>query len=195
MAMHSTKLFRAAVGVLMLVGSFDLVKIVEYQANHMWNVIPQIIGCFIFLVAMTAETNRAPFDLPEAESELVAGFHTEFSAMKFAFYFMAEYAAMLVNSSLIVTLFFGGWTLAMFNIGLTTAVLQSWGWLGMILAVVIFSTKVMFFMLVFVWFRATYPRFRFDQLMDLGWKWLIPLALVNIVMTGIIVLAWQSLGS
>lgn len=183
------------VGVLMLVGSFDLVKIVQYQENHMWNFIPQILGCFIFLVAMTAETNRAPFDLPEAESELVAGFHTEYSAMKFAFYFMAEYAAMLVNSALIVTLFFGGWTMAMFNIGLTTSVLQSWGWPGLILAVAIFSAKVMFFMVVYVWFRATWPRFRFDQLMDLGWKWLIPLALVNIVLTGIIVLTWQSLGS
>jgi len=180
------------VGVLMLAGSFDLVKIVAYQEKNVWNFIPQIIGCFIFLVAMTAETNRAPFDLPEAESELVAGFHTEYSGMKFAFFMLGEYAAMLVNSCLIVTLFFGGWTLAMFNVGLTTKVLQGWGLFGAILGLLIFVTKVMFFMILYIFFRGTFPRFRFDQLMDLGWKWMIPLALINIVVTGIVVLTIQS---
>lgn len=143
---------------------------------------------------MIAETNRAPFDLPEAESELVAGFHTEYSGMKFAFYFLAEYAAMLVNSCLIVSLFFGGWTLGMFNVGLTTTVLLKMGVFGAILGAVIFVTKVMLFMLIYIWFRGTFPRYRFDQLMDLGWKWMIPLALINIVVTGIVVLTLQSFG-
>jgi NADH-quinone oxidoreductase subunit H len=183
------------VGVLMLAGSFDLVTIVHYQEHHVWNFIPQIVGCFIFLVSMTAENNRAPFDLPEAESELVAGFHTEYSGMKFAFFMLAEYAAMLVNCCLIVSLFFGGWTLAMGDIGLTTHILHKMGLFGAVLGALIFVVKVMFFMLVYIWFRGTFPRFRFDQLMDLGWKWMIPLALANIVVTGLVVLALQSMGA
>ena len=181
------------VGVLMLCGSLDLVKIVEYQERNVWNVLPQLVACFIFFVAMNAENNRVPFDLPEAESELVAGFHTEYSGMKFAFFMLGEYSMMLVNSSLIVTLFFGGWTLGGVvhgkNIGLTTDLLKHWGIWGGILGALIFTAKVMFFMLVYIWFRATFPRFRFDQLMDLGWKWMIPLALANIFVTGILVLA------
>lgn len=177
------------VGVLMLSESFDLVHIVNYQAYHTWNVFPQVIAAFIFLVAMNAENNRTPFDLPEAESELVAGYHTEYSAMKFAFFMLAEYSSMIVNCCLMVTLFFGGWTMAFNGVGLTTAKLQAMGLAGGILGAVIFITKVMCFMLGYVWFRATFPRFRFDQLMDLGWKWMIPLALANIVVTGIVVLA------
>ncbi len=181
----------SVVGVLMLCGSFDLVQIVRYQETNAWNFLPQIAACFIFLVAMNAENNRTPFDLPEAESELVAGYHTEYSAMKFAFFMLAEYSAMLVNCCLMVSLFFGGWTLGMFGVGLTTDVLRSWGLWGGILGAVIFTTKVMVFMMMYVWFRATFPRFRFDQLMDLGWKWMIPLALGNIFVTGIVVLAGQ----
>jgi NADH-quinone oxidoreductase subunit H len=181
------------VGVLMLSGSLDLVKIVAYQERNSWNVLSQVVACFIFFVAMNAENNRTPFDLPEAESELVAGFHTEYSGMKFAFFMLAEYSMMLVNSCLIVSLFFGGWTLGGVirghQIGLTTAVLRGWGFAGGLLGVAIFVTKVMTFMLVYIWFRATFPRFRFDQLMDLGWKWLIPLALANIAITGVLVLA------
>ena len=177
------------IGVLMLAGTLNLTEIVRYQERHLWFVIPQIIAFFIFLVAMIAENNRAPFDLPEAESELVAGFHTEYSGMKFAFFFLAEYAAMLVNSALVVVLFFGGWTLAMGGYGLTTAVLQEWGALGAILGGLIFFTKVMFFMILYVWLRGTFPRYRFDQLMSLGWKWMIPLALVNLVATGALKLA------
>jgi NADH-quinone oxidoreductase subunit H len=179
------------VGVLMITGSLDLVTIVRYQETNAWNFLPQIVACFIFFVAMNAESNRTPFDLPEAESELVAGFHTEYSGMKFAFFMLGEYSMMIVNSCLIVTLFFGGWTLGMFDLGLTTAVLSGMGLLGGILGATIFFVKVMFFMLVFVWFRATFPRFRFDQLMDLGWKWMIPVALVNIFVTGIFILAGQ----
>lgn len=183
------------VGVLMLTGSLSLVEIVRYQEQSVWNVLPQLIGCFIFLVAMTAEVNRAPFDLPEAESELVAGFHTEYSGMKFAFFFLAEYASMLVNACLIVLLFFGGWTAAIGGHGLTTAAMQSMGWLGMILGFLIFGAKVAFFMILYIWFRGTFPRYRFDQLMDLGWKWMIPLALANIVVTGLVILIAQSGGA
>ncbi len=177
------------VGVLMLCGSFDLVHIVNYQAHHVWNLFPQIIAAFIFLVAMNAENNRTPFDLPEAESELVAGYHTEYSAMKFAFFMLAEYSAMVVNCCLMVSLFFGGWTLAIGGYGLTTAAMQAMGIWGGILGAVIFIAKVMVFMLVYVWFRATFPRFRFDQLMELGWKWMIPLALANIAVTAVVILA------
>ena len=177
------------VGVLMLAGSFDLVKIVQYQERHVWFFIPQLVACFIFLVAMNAENNRVPFDLPEAESELVAGYHTEYSAMKFAFFMLGEYSMMLVNCCLMVSLFFGGWTLGMGGYGLTTAVMQKMGFLGGLLGATIFIVKVMAFMMVYIWFRATFPRFRFDQLMDLGWKWMIPLALANIFVTGVIVLA------
>lgn len=179
------------VGVLMMSSSFDLVTIVRYQEANAWNVLPQIVACFIFFVAMNAENNRTPFDLPEAESELVAGYHTEYSAMKFAFYMLGEYSMMIVNSCLIVTLFFGGWSLGMFGLGLTTERLQAMGLLGGFLGGLIFISKVMFFMLVYVWFRATFPRFRFDQLMDLGWKWMIPLALANIFVTGLFILGGQ----
>src|SRR5438874_6818702 len=177
------------VGVLMMTGSFDLVHIVNYQAHTIWFLFPQIIAAFIFLVAMNAENNRTPFDLPEAESELVAGYHTEYSAMKFAFFMLAEYSSMIVNCCLMVVLYLGGWTLSIGGWGITTRALQDLGLLGGLIGAAIFITKVMFFMLVYIWFRATFPRFRFDQLMDLGWKWMIPLALGNIVVTGIIVLA------
>jgi NADH-quinone oxidoreductase subunit H len=179
------------VGVLMLTGSLDMVTIVRYQEVNAWNFLPQIVACFIFLVSMNAENNRTPFDLPEAESELVAGYHTEYSAMKFAFFMLAEYSMMIVNCCLIVTLFFGGWTLGMFGIGLTTDVLKGMGWFGGLLGAGIFFVKAMLFLLVYVWFRATFPRFRFDQLMDLGWKFLIPLALGNIFVTGLFILAGQ----
>ncbi|HEY0592144.1 MAG TPA: NADH-quinone oxidoreductase subunit NuoH [Thermoanaerobaculia bacterium] len=182
------------IGVLMIAGTLNLGDIVRYQERHLWFVIPQIIAFFIFLVAMIAENNRAPFDLPEAESELVAGFHTEYSGMKFAFFFLAEYAAMLVNSSLVVVLFFGGWTLAMGGVGITTEVLVSWGALGAILGGLIFFAKVMCFMLLYVWLRGTFPRYRFDQLMSLGWKWMIPLALANIAVTGVVVLLLNGKG-
>jgi NADH-quinone oxidoreductase subunit H len=179
------------VGVLMITGSLDLVTIVRYQEINAWNVISQVVACFIFLVSMNAENNRTPFDLPEAESELVAGYHTEYSAMKFAFFMLAEYSMMIVNCCLIVTLFFGGWTLGMFGFGLTTDVLRGMGTFGGLLGFAIFFTKVMLFLLMYVWFRATFPRFRFDQLMDLGWKFMIPLALANIFVTGLFILAGQ----
>lgn len=179
------------VGVLMITGTLDLVTIVRYQEANAWNFLAQIVACFIFLVSMTAENNRTPFDLPEAESELVGGYHTEYSAMKFAFFMLGEYSMMIVNSCLIVTLFFGGWSLGMFGMGLTTEVLQGMGLLGGFIGATIFFVKVMLFLLTYVWFRATFPRFRFDQLMDLGWKFLIPLALANIFVTGLFILFGQ----
>ena len=179
------------VGVLMITGSLDLVQIVRYQEVNAWNVLTQIVAFFIFFVSMNAENNRTPFDLPEAESELVGGYHTEYSAMKFAFFMLGEYSMMIVNACLLVTLFFGGWTLGMFELGLTTAVLAKMGFFGGLIGAAIFFTKVMMVMLVYVWFRATFPRFRFDQLMDLGWKWLIPLALANIFVTAIFILIGQ----
>src|SRR5438876_1194912 len=138
LGLMQARLGLSIVGVLMLCGSFDLVHIVNYQAHHVWNLFPQISAAFIFLVAMNAENNRAQFDLPEAESELVAGYHTEYSAMKFAFFMLAEYSSMTVNCCLMVSLFFGGWTLSIGGVGLTTAALQAMGIWGGILGAVIF---------------------------------------------------------
>ena len=190
MVSYEVPLGLSIIGVLMLCQSLDLVEIVRYQEMNAWNVFPQLVACFIFLVSMNAENNRTPFDLPEAESELVAGYHTEYSAMKFAFFMLGEYSLMIVNSCLMVTLFFGGWTLGMSGVGLTTEVMQRMGFLGGLLGTGIFVTKVMLFLFMYIWFRATFPRFRFDQLMDLGWKYLIPLALANIFVTGIVLLAF-----
>ena len=192
MVSYEVPLGLSIVGVLMLTQSLELEEIVRYQEMNSWNVFPQLVACFIFIVAMNAENNRTPFDLPEAESELVAGFHTEYSAMKFAFYMLGEYSLMIVNSCLAVTLFFGGWSLGMGGIGLTTEVLQKMGWVGGLIGTGIFVTKMMVFLLIYIWTRATFPRFRFDQLMDLGWKYLIPLALANIFVTGIVLLAFPS---
>jgi NADH-quinone oxidoreductase subunit H len=192
MVSYEVPLGLSIVGVLMLTQSLELEEIVRYQEMNSWNVFPQLVACFIFIVAMNAENNRTPFDLPEAESELVAGFHTEYSAMKFAFYMLGEYSLMIVNSCLAVTLFFGGWSLGMGGLGLTTEVLQKMGWVGGLIGTGIFVTKMMVFLFMYIWFRATFPRFRFDQLMDLGWKYLIPLALANIFVTGIVLLAFPS---
>jgi NADH-quinone oxidoreductase subunit H len=168
----------ALVGPLMLAGTMSLVGIVEAQNNKgMWFVFPQIIAFFIYFVAGVAETNRNPFDLPEAESELVAGFHTEYSGMRFALFFLGEYANMMVISAVAVTLFFGGW-LAPFP--------HSLPFLGMVPGPIWFFLKMSVFLFVYIWFRGTFPRYRFDQLMDLGWKWMLPLALFNLALTGAI---------
>jgi NADH-quinone oxidoreductase subunit H len=192
MVSYEVPLGLSIVGVLMLTQSLELEEIVRYQEMNSWNVFPQLVACFIFIVAMNAENNRTPFDLPEAESELVAGFHTEYSAMKFAFYMLGEYSMMIVNCCLAVTLFFGGWSLGMGGIGFTTEVMQKMGWVGGLIGTGIFVAKMMLFLFMYIWFRATFPRFRFDQLMDLGWKYLIPLALANIFVTGIVLLAFPS---
>src|SRR6185503_11406199 len=163
------------VGPLILAGSMSLVKIVEAQRDmHLWFIVPQIVGFFIYLVAGVAESNRNPFDLPEAESELVAGFHTEYSGMRFALFFLGEYANMIVISAVATTLFLGGWL----------PPFPDWlPFLGAVPGVIWFSLKVFAFLFAYIWFRGTFPRYRFDQLMDLGWKWLIPLALANLAIT------------
>src|SRR5438445_691815 len=230
----------AIIGVLMLSGSASLVEIVNAQKTAgVWYVLPQILGFFCYFISAVAETNRVPFDLPEAEAELVAGFHTEYSGMKFAFFFLAEYTNMIVVSSIVTTLFFGGWLRPFPNLSwldwlengwlffgpLLTGAFLGWlldqrlqsglrfmfagGLLGAVAGFAIargdvgglasmhvpilsgafwFSLKISFFLFMYIWFRGTYPRYRYDQLMGLGWKWLIPLSILNIVGTGLMVL-------
>lgn len=160
-------------GVVMMAGSFRLGDIVRAQAESVWFVIPQILGLAVFLVAGAAETRRLPFDLPEAESELVAGYHVEYASMKFGMFFLGEYLGITLVSAMIATLFFGGW-------------------LGPVLPPVVwFFLKVFFFIGLFILARATLPRPRYDQLMSFGWKILLPLALVNVLITAAMVLATE----
>jgi NADH-quinone oxidoreductase subunit H len=172
MISYELALTLSVVAVVIPVSSFRLADVVAYQQTHVWNFIPQLIGFVIFLIASFAETNRLPFDLPEAESELVAGFHTEYSAMRFATFFMSEYIAMTSLSALGVTLYFGGWSLPGVHVS---------GWLGAVVGLGVLVAKIAFCLAVFVWVRWTMPRFRYDQLMRLGWKVLLPLAIVNLV--------------
>ena len=176
----------AIVGPILLAGTMSLTGIVEAQRDAgLWFVFPQILAFFIYMVAGVAESNRNPFDLPEAESELVAGFHTEYTGMRFALFFLGEYANMIVISSVAVTLFLGGWLRPFPNVEalafLDLAFLPD-GLAGLVW----FSAKLAVFLFVYIWFRDTFPRYRFDQLMDLGWKWLIPLSLFNVFATGLI---------
>ncbi len=170
----------AVIGVVMGAGTLRPAMIVARQGDWAWNILLQPLGFLVFLVAAFAETNRAPFDLPEAESELVAGYHTEYSGMKFAMFFMAEYINMAVSSALMVTLYLGGWNLP----GLDR--LLSGNALALAQAGV-FLAKLAFLLFFFVWVRWTLPRFRYDQLMRLGWKVLLPLAFLNIVWVGALV--------
>ena len=167
----------AAAGVILAASSFKLNDIVAMQEGvwlgfiPRWNFIAQPLGFLIFFVSAFAETNRLPFDLPEAEAELVAGYHTEYSAMHFGSYFLAEYINVIVASAMTATLYFGGWSLPGFH---------PQGVLGALASVAIFAAKTAFFVLIFIWVRWTLPRFRYDQLMKLGWKGLLPLALLNL---------------
>ncbi len=181
MISYELALTLSVVAALVPVGSFRLDEVVLYQVEGTWlgflphwNVFPQFLGFLIFLVAAFAETNRLPFDLPEAESELVAGYHTEYSSMKFALFFMGEYMAMATLSALAATLFFGGWHFPGIDYTGHWAIVALKGFS------VLFA-KVAAFMLLFVWVRWTFPRFRFDQLLRLGWKVLLPLAILNLV--------------
>jgi len=176
------------IGVLLVSGTLRPTEIVEQQAGWFWNWNAflggyQLLGFMIFVIAGYAETNRLPFDMPEAESELVAGYHTEYSSMKFSMFFMAEYINMITTSSLAVTLFLGGWQLPFPPelLGLSN------GWILWLLQVACFIFKVGFFLLLFVWVRWTLPRLRYDQVMSIGWKGLFPLALINVFFTGILV--------
>ena len=164
----------AVVAVVLLAGSLSVVDIVESQANGWailgWNIFRTPVAAVIFIITAFAETNRAPFDLPEAETELVAGFHTEYTGMKFAMFFMGEYVNMVTMSSLVTLLFLGGWN----SYGLP---------LWPILA---FAGKVFFLLCVFIWLRSTFPRIRYDRLMTFGWKFLLPICLFNLLVTAVI---------
>ena len=168
----------AIVSIVLLAGSLRLNDIIANQQGYFfsWNICKQPLAFLIFLIAIYAETNRLPFDLTEAEQELVGGYHTEYSSMKFAMFFMAEYANMITGAALTVTLFFGGWDVPFINE-------SSMGILGVILSILSFSFKTAFFLFLYIWVRWTFPRFRYDQLMNIGWKVLLPLALVNIFIT------------
>jgi len=166
----------SVIPVFIIVGDLNLSRVIQFQADHGWLVLYAPVSFVNFLVAAFAETNRLPFDLPESEQELVGGYHTEYSSMKFALFFLSEYANMIASSAMMVTLFFGGWTLP--GVSLPASSLAAG-----ILHIVIFLAKLLFFMVVFIWVRWMLPRFRYDQLMDLGWRRFIPLALVNIVIT------------
>ncbi len=176
------------VGVIMLTGSFGLTDIVHHQAGWMWNLFLQPLGFIIFLVASFAEMNRAPFDLPEAEPELVGGFNTEYSGMKFGMFFLAEYANMATGSAMISLVYLGGWNLPVAPATLGLEV----GSISLALAqIAVLMAKIIFMTLFIIWVRWSIPRFRYDQLMKLGWKVLLPLSLANIVLTAIAILIFK----
>ena len=174
----------SVIGVVMLAGTLDLNGIIyaQQQSPFRWFIIPQFIGFVVFLIAAFAETNRVPFDLPEAETELVAGFHTEYSALKFALFFMAEYVNMFTVSMMCTVLFLGGWYVPglshVFEPGSIPYALVSH---------VAFIGKICAFLFFYIWVRGTLPRFRFDQLMNFGWKFLLPVALGNVILTIVVV--------
>jgi NADH-quinone oxidoreductase subunit H len=168
------------VSIIMMAGSLSMVSIVRAQEMQgVWYAFVQPAAFVIFFIGGLAETNRAPFDLPEAEQELTGGFHTEYSGMRFALFFLAEYANMIVVSSVATTLFFGGWLRPFPSVEWLgfLGIVPSWAW---------FLIKSFVFLYIFIWVRATLPRYRYDQLMRLGWKVLIPLAIINLVLTGIV---------
>jgi NADH-quinone oxidoreductase subunit H len=168
----------SVIPLLLLVGNLNLGAIVAYQAQGAWLVFKQPLAFAIFLAAAFAETNRLPFDLPEAEQELAGGYNVEYSSMKFALFFMGEYANMIAASAMMVTLFFGGWTLPFLGLDQPAASV-----LGGLVHIGVFLAKVLAFLVLFIWVRWMWPRFRYDQLMSLGWKRLLPLALANIALT------------
>lgn len=173
MISYELSLGLSLIGVILMSGTLDLYSIVEQQSGWWglnWNIFYQPVGFILYLISAIAETNRVPFDLPEAETELVAGFHTEYSSIKFLLFFNAEYINMITVSMLATTLFLGGWNgpgVAQFPL----------------LGVVYFVIKILFFLFLYIWLRGTLPRFRFDQLMDFGWKVLVPIAILNILVT------------
>ena len=182
MVSYEVALGFSIMGVLMLSGSLSLVDIVESQRDSgFWYVFLQPVGFILFFVCGVAETNRAPFDMPEAETELVAGFHTEYSGFRFSLFFLAEYASMIVITSMAVTLFWGGWLRPFPNI-------EALAFLDFIPGVAWFGLKVLMFLYLYLWFRASWPRYRYDQLMNLGWLYLLPIAIANVIVTAVLVL-------
>ena len=173
------------IGVIILAGTLDLVQIVEQQSGWhglRWFIFFHPIGFIVYMIAAIAETNRVPFDLPEAETELVAGFHTEYSAMKFALFFLAEYINMFTVSMLATTLFLGGW-----NVPFAEDIFGRPSFMFGLVSAIGFLLKVIFFLFLYIWLRGTLPRFRFDQLMNFGWKILLPFALFSIFLTATLV--------
>lgn len=171
------------IAVLMITGSLRMSVIVDQQIHHGWNIIYQPLGFLIFFVCALAECNRTPFDLPEAENELNMGYHQEYSSMKLGFYLFAEYINMFISGVVMSTLFFGGYDIPFVNEA-------SWGahwWVGLI-GFSVLMIKATLFIFLFMWIRWTLPRFRYDQLMNLGWKGLLPLALLNMLITAVVVL-------
>ena len=177
----------SVIALLMMTGTLSLKEISVQQAGMNWNVFYQPVGFLIFLICAFAETNRTPFDLAECESELIGGYHTEYSSMKMGFYLFAEYANMFISSAILAILYFGGYNYPgmqwmVDNVGVNTANLIGIG---------VLFIKICFFIFFYMWVRWTIPRFRYDQLMNLGWKILIPLSIVNIIITGICILAFK----
>ena len=173
---YEVSLALSVLGIVIMAGTLSLTEIVAAQADTLWYAIPQFVGLIVFLLAGTAETARAPFDLPEAEQELVAGYHTEYGGMRFGLYSMSEYINLITLSALCVTLFLGGW--------------HGPGWDGATWAGPLwFIGKLVLILFVFIWMRATLPRLRYDQLMRFGWKVLLPIATINAVVTAILVVA------
>jgi NADH-quinone oxidoreductase subunit H len=177
----------SVIALIMMTGTLSLKEISVQQSGMNWNVFYQPLGFLIFLICAFAETNRTPFDLAECESELIGGYHTEYSSMKMGFYLFAEYANMFISSTIIAVLYFGGYNYPGMqwmadNVGVNTANL-----LGMLALFI----KLCFFIFFYMWVRWTIPRFRYDQLMNLGWKILIPLSIINILITGICILAFK----
>jgi NADH-quinone oxidoreductase subunit H len=168
----------SVIPVFLIAGNLNLGQIISWQVQHGWLVIYAPLSLIIFLVASFAETNRTPFDLPEAETELVGGYHTEYSSMKFALFFLAEYSNMAASAGMMVTLFFGGWTLPFWGLDQPAQTL-----LVGVAQILIFLLKICALLTLFIWVRWMFPRFRYDQLMDLGWRRFVPLALVNILIT------------
>jgi len=174
----------SVIPVFLIASTLNLSQVVNWQSHHGWLVLYAPLSFLIFLVASFAETNRTPFDLPEAETELVGGYHTEYGSMKFALFFLAEYSNMVAASGMMVTLFFGGWTLPFWGLdqpahSIVIGVAQ----------ILVFIIKMAVLMTFFIWIRWMFPRFRYDQLMDLGWRRFVPLSLVNILITAIVLWA------
>ena len=191
MVSYEISMGMSLIPVLLFAGNVTLSAIVNQQAAmHLWNVVTLSVAFLVYLISAFAETNRLPFDLPEAESELITGYHTEYSAMKFSLFFIAEYANMSTQSAMIATLFFGGWDVPFTqadNAGAVSLPL-------VLLSFVMMAAKVGFFLFFYIWVRWTLPRFRYDQLMSLGWKILLPLALAYIVVVASLMLALDAAG-
>ena len=175
----------SAITIIMISGSLDLRAIVESQHGMNWNIFYQPVAFLVFFICALAETNRAPFDLPECENELIGGYHTEYSSMKLGLFLFSEYVAMFVSSAIMAILFFGGYNFPGMDYFTDSPNLLSF------LSVAVFFTKIFILIFVFMWIRWTIPRFRFDQLMHLGWKVLIPIALVNMLVTGFVVALYE----